>query len=1141
MVRDQSFYVSSLLELHSAPVEERKGLWRQALAALSRASLEEGPGPLDGIRPDALVKGIRAALAAGLVDDLDWLDPAAAGAALYTIASVLPVGVEQRELGRRVLARLLPANAEAFSVMAAAIAQSGGRALGSRAVKARIALVAELPLSAAIQDGPLALSLVGRREFAREWIVLPSTRSLPARRLASRLLERAAREAAKRATNGDAYAVKAFMADSMKPAWLRLLLDRESLVWRHVAVARGLIAPWVPELRAEIESAMALTLTPTEWRRAATSIAAFAAVRPEEALRLFHQWIGEGILKKDPGASSAFVWGLARAAEAEPEAATEMLNYLSENYPNEIAEVMPDLRSEFGAGVFINAACQKVLTHLKEKRSAVRGEDDGADALLSELMRDLDTAPRQDLSLREQLSRAVDLFATEGARPAYAKAREIVEAAQGELEGLVAVGREDDLAPDRAGALARRTSLIALRDLDISLLERDVLGDLLTLGASEQTKMHSEALDSLRDQLAGWIVDRAGAELSPPALKHMTLHLRRLRALVHFVDGDIGDTQSQDDATRSLRLRGRWLSTVKTLVARLAGGPPVAMRRTMLAAIARALDALIRVGACDFADAVLLLATTTDEKNDFQAMAEAAMDPDLRHVLDRYATFLAAGLPGAQPRKKKKQRIVLPGDSMFPPSEAPPEILSPEEAMLIAFEELAGELAPEGSARSEALRSVFARIYNALSQIATAPSLRSLSTAGNTDPDVVVALETWIATLIQMCANSRARLDPDSDIPPPAIGPTRALSVAVSRVLAGAETKLEEKATVGPVAELVHGLPGALGRVVAMQLKRLNELPKERSALSVAPITHEQAPLPAWLPARRVIGGYYVVRPLGVGGAGSVFVVNRVEDRNDPHAERFALKVPDYSATAARSLSEAEFLQLFRGEASALMALPAHPNLARFVTFDLAARPKPILVMELVEGVTLERLIETKVFELKKCFSALDDVLAGLETMHAADVGHLDLKPANVIMRKGGGAVLVDFGLAGRQIRPGCATGPYGAPEVWGVVPDGVTPKPMPADIYAFGCVAFESLTGKILYDAPNEVAQITQHIAHDGSPPLVQELALVPKAKPLAELLAATMRRDPRMRPSVKEVRTRLKEIGASIGSAPWPIPMAV
>src|ERR1700722_17875911 len=100
-VRDPSFYVSGLLELHKvSDATERRAMWRQSMAALARATAEEGPGPLDGLHPDALLKGVRVALSAQLLDDLDWLEPSAAGSALYALASALPIGAEQRALGR---------------------------------------------------------------------------------------------------------------------------------------------------------------------------------------------------------------------------------------------------------------------------------------------------------------------------------------------------------------------------------------------------------------------------------------------------------------------------------------------------------------------------------------------------------------------------------------------------------------------------------------------------------------------------------------------------------------------------------------------------------------------------------------------------------------------------------------------------------------------------------------------------------------------------------------------------------------------------------------------------------------------------------------------------------------------------------
>jgi serine/threonine protein kinase len=314
------------------------------------------------------------------------------------------------------------------------------------------------------------------------------------------------------------------------------------------------------------------------------------------------------------------------------------------------------------------------------------------------------------------------------------------------------------------------------------------------------------------------------------------------------------------------------------------------------------------------------------------------------------------------------------------------------------------------------------------------------------------------------------------------------------------------------------------------------DLPVDRPSRESGGFRVSEQQLPTWVNARRTIGGFYVIKPLGGGGVGTVFVVVRLEDKGEPNPERFALKVPEYSATAARMISEAEFSNMFRSEASALMSLPHHPNLARFVTFDAGAKPKPILVMELVEGANLERVIESRALDVGRGIKLLDDVLAGLEAMHEAGVGHLDIKPGNVILRKNEGeAVLVDFGLAGRHIRPGCATGPYGAPEVWGALS---AESPAPADVYAFACVAYETLTGKVLFEADSELAQIALHVAHDGNPPPVKSLIGRPETAALGELLHSALRRDPKNRATAAQLRERLKTIGPRLASAKWPIP---
>lgn len=282
-----------------------------------------------------------------------------------------------------------------------------------------------------------------------------------------------------------------------------------------------------------------------------------------------------------------------------------------------------------------------------------------------------------------------------------------------------------------------------------------------------------------------------------------------------------------------------------------------------------------------------------------------------------------------------------------------------------------------------------------------------------------------------------------------------------------------------------------------------------------------------------------MVRALGAGGVSSVFEAKRIEERRKSGAELFALKVPEFDPTTARQLSEQEFLQMFRDEAGALLAIPDHPNLARLVTFDLAARPKPILVMELIAGISLDRIIRNRSLTTPKVLEYLDGVLAGLEAMHAEGVGHLDVKPSNVILREHRAPVLVDFGLSGRRLRPGCGTLEYCAPEILGVAPDDHDPSPLPADIYALACMAFELLTTRNLFDAEDEMTLATHQVSHDGWPERLTALARGPDYAQLAVVLAACLRRDPRDRPAASEVRSAFAKLRDELADSTWPVPL--
>jgi serine/threonine protein kinase len=91
--------------------------------------------------------------------------------------------------------------------------------------------------------------------------------------------------------------------------------------------------------------------------------------------------------------------------------------------------------------------------------------------------------------------------------------------------------------------------------------------------------------------------------------------------------------------------------------------------------------------------------------------------------------------------------------------------------------------------------------------------------------------------------------------------------------------------------------------------------------------------------------------------------------------------------------------------------------------------------------------------------------------------------------------------------------------------------------VYALGCVAYEIMTGQVLFDAPTEMAMIAAHIGHDGEPFGVSALARDPELRPFAAFLGRCLRQDPRQRASVPELRRELREVSASLGERAWPL----
>lgn len=1172
-MHDATEYLSGLAQLHQIDeVEQRRALWRQGMASLAAAAADQQPAPLEGLSQEGLLASARVALATGLVDDLGFLSRPVAAAAIFELAAALPAGTEKRDLGRRVLKEVHEGDAATFVALATSLTLTSRRALAGAVVRSRVALSLRLPISSGTGPDGLALALLARPELERDWLTLPSTGSLPSRRLTARLLERAAREAVRRAASGDPSGLRIFERPEVRVAWNRLLADRESLVWRHVASARGILASSSDERALEIDRDTSPQLGPTEWRRAAASLAAQVASDPEAGLARCRELLAGEVATRDPGICAAMVFGLVRAGEEEPEAVDELLPELVRKGGVDAIEALVELREEhpnsrLGAGAAALAA--------ERLRTAPATPDDGLIALAEALHQDLDPDPSGEPPLRSFLAAALVAF-TEGRRliPATEAALDAAHAAMSRLEGA----RDDS--PE-----SRRATFRSLRDLDMGLLETATLHELLVLAAKDPTAA-SAPLAGIFERLGNWLIEREQKPDTDATLPHFTLRLRRLRTLLHLFDVDAAG--AGDDAATAARDRRR--RNFLTMAARLRKDPPESpLRRTLCATIARAADALERDEVAELGDifiAVLAHARTAD---DLRIFSEASILPEAREM---YAAAAIAARPHSAPTGTPKGRNngakdAAKASEAAGAASAPQRLAAHDESAarsepLEALRALTEAMPAGASVRVEGLRRAFLGITRALQTITDAEGLADLGR--RTGPPPLERLEESVRYAAKLMAGARRRLGIKQTSPPRlADSSLRDLDAAIDRNVQGEDEPLGIPVAAAS-ASLQARLPRLVAEVAARVLSRLPGLPAQppfarRSAstdegpdggLSAAtsrskrargrghgaeaagPRALRELRLPHWLPPSRILGGFFVVRPLGTGAGGSVFVVRRSEERHDNRAGTFALKIPAYNGSAAHTLSEEEFLQLFREEAGALLTLPRHTNLAGFVTFDAGARPKPILVMELVPGPTLERLADKRELNVSFALAALDGIAKGLAAMHAAGVAHLDIKPANIILRTAKGTtdsrlvrleqvgpvpVLVDFGLAGRKVRPGCGSPFYGGPEVWDANRFGGQTDPRATDVYAFSALAYELLTGRTLFSSDSLPGLLGSHLSHDGDPPGLGLLRGDPHLAAVADVLRAGLAADPSRRAGIEDLREALASLAPDLESSPWPV----
>jgi formylglycine-generating enzyme required for sulfatase activity len=216
------------------------------------------------------------------------------------------------------------------------------------------------------------------------------------------------------------------------------------------------------------------------------------------------------------------------------------------------------------------------------------------------------------------------------------------------------------------------------------------------------------------------------------------------------------------------------------------------------------------------------------------------------------------------------------------------------------------------------------------------------------------------------------------------------------------------------------------------------------------------------------IPGYQIEREIGHGGMATVYQAVQTS------LERaVALKV-----MAPALAADATFSERFQKEAKTAASL-THPNI--LAIHDIGAvGPFNYIAMELVSGGDLKQHINNGI-SINRSLEAMKQVAAALDHAHRQGFVHRDIKPENILFRGDGTAVLTDFGIAKsldattQMTATGLSIGTprYMSPEQ----AQGKSGLDSRSDLYSLGVVLFESLTGKVPFDAETPVGIALQHV----------------------------------------------------------------
>ncbi len=284
---------------------------------------------------------------------------------------------------------------------------------------------------------------------------------------------------------------------------------------------------------------------------------------------------------------------------------------------------------------------------------------------------------------------------------------------------------------------------------------------------------------------------------------------------------------------------------------------------------------------------------------------------------------------------------------------------------------------------------------------------------------------------------------------------------------------------------------------------------------------HSSLSDPEVLPAGSLVGDYELLGLIGVGGFARVYRARHRVLRTE-----VAIKI----ISRALALDE-EASERFVREARAASRI-LHPSVVRVLGFGTLADGRAFQIMELVEGCSLDEHLAEHDVTVEEALSILGVIANALHAAHAVHIIHRDLKPANVLMGPQGEPRLADFGIAKaleadedpRMTRTGVTLGTptYMSPEQALGRSVGVA-----SDIYSFGVVAFELLTGTVPFEGESPFETMLMHVQRD--PPRVSERKPAVGTR-FDAAIAALLAKHPEDRP------TSIESAVATLRDAPAP-----